>query len=279
MRTGVIIRPHATRPLLHGHEVIARHDRARSVILSVSLTLLLRTGTSQQRAPAPDPSAAHSLQELESRLSALEERVEELRPSLAAYEAPSQTPARRTDLAERALDERLAMLERRLHGIESVPGAGSPEPEPANAQEERIEHEEAVRDARAVLADPAAKVAEKLAAHAALRRVVDAYTPAMVRDLVQIGANDPDAAVRSDVWRYFDGSSHLPELVPSLLQAMSGDPDPSVRAEASETLGNYLDDPAALAALRYTARFDERPEVRMMAMRTLAEWTWLTSAR
>ena len=116
--------------------------------------------------------------------------------------------------------------------------------------------------------DPAATVAEVLAAHESLRGVEDAYTPDVVAVLMELGDTHADPEVRGDVWRLFDGRTHLPELVPSLLRAL-GDADFRVRREAAETLGNYADDPVVLAALRRIAESDPSPEVRERALRTL----------
>ena len=101
----------------------------------------------------------------------------------------------------------------------------------------------------------------------------------MVADLVQIGLTAIDPEHRADVWRNFDGASHLPALVPHLRDALSNDRDPRARDEAAETLGNYLDDPEVLAALKWSAENDESPRVRQKALRTLNAWNLLLSER
>lgn len=249
-----------------------------SVLLSVSLSYLFGFhGPRENRAALTSHLDPGAYQALELRLARLEERVAEFSLPLSAPEEPAEAasaPARRTVVtsdaeSDVALAARMAALERRLARIE-------PGPSEVLALEEDLEREERQReqeilDAQRTLADPRATVAEKVEAHETLRRVADAYTSFMVADLVRIGANDPDPAVRSNIWCYFDGSSHLPELVPHLLHALSRDLEASVRNEAAETLGNYANDPAVLAALRYAAENDESSEVRQKAARTLME--------
>lgn len=236
------------------------------------------------------PAASHpAASGSPSDLVALEERVATLErtaraPAAARSSSPLERaaipPSERTVVTSEAasiaeLVERIEALERRLDERHQGPVARSPAEIAALELASEREQEEAVRAAKAVLEDPSASREAKLAAHEALRNVVDAYTPAMVADLAEIGMNDPDPGVRADVWRNFDGSSHLPDLVPHLLRALTSDSDPGPRNEASETLGNYVEDPEVLAALRYAAQNDSSPQVRRKIERTLAEWAWL----
>lgn len=251
-----------------------------SVLLSVSVSYWLGSSRARESRAAPtshlDPGP---YQALELRLAKLEARVDEFSLPLSAPEEPAETlpvPARRVALANDAetggaLAARMAALERRLATLEPVSDEAQALQEELEQEERERQREQEILDAQATLADPRATVAEKVEAHGTLRRVADAYTSFMVADLVRIGANDPVAAVRANVWRYFDGSSHLPELVPHLLHALAHDLEAPVRDEAAETLGNYADDPAVLAALRYAAEHDESPKVRQKAARTLRE--------
>ena len=262
-----------------------------SVGCSVAAVLWLRQPPAARSTASPAPASTPAksigprLDALEARLALLEAELEESRlaapvPSSdrvavqAAEESTTEGSAAGADLARR-----IALLERRLAGVERDAEPPSPAEQLAQELERERAREQSILDAKRALADASASRDEKLAAHEALRRVPDAYTPGMVADLVHLGANDADPSARADVWRNFDGASHLPELVPHLLRALEGDPDAGPRNEAAETLGNYADDPAVMAALRHAAEHDPSPEVRAKAKRTLAELMWLAEER
>jgi hypothetical protein len=117
--------------------------------------------------------------------------------------------------------------------------------------------------------DPASDVAMKVRAHQELRGVPDAYSPAMVAELLKIGTMNPDGGVRAEVWCFFDGKSRLPAIVAPLVRALQADGDARAREEAADTLGSYLDDPIVEPALRHAADFDPSESVRAKAKRTL----------
>ncbi len=119
----------------------------------------------------------------------------------------------------------------------------------------------------------AGTVGDKVRAHERLRRVPDAYTPEMTKELIRIGLGDPSAKVRADVWRIFDGdsASKLLAIVPPLVQIVRNDVSGRVRSEACETLGNFANNAAALNALRFAARHDQDARVRIQATRSLFE--------
>lgn len=253
-----------------------------SVVLSVGVSRLLPRDARPAPASGEAPAALLAIEALEARISRLEEgergRAAALvSPELPETPTPERVPVTNGGTETADLLEKLAVLERRLALVEYDEESPSLDVEPAQAERE---HADLVLAAQWTLADPAAGVAEKLAAHEALRRVADAYTPAMVADLVHIGTNEPDARMRADVWRFFDGSTHLPDLVPHLLAALEFDVDALVRDEASETLGNYADAPAVLEALRFAAEHDESQRVRTKAQRTLGQLTaWIPENR
>jgi len=220
--------------------------------------------------PARDPRGdelAASLLDLQRRVTALEAQL--AAPRAAVPTAPADTQPAREQFA--ALERRLAVLEspradaraavlRDVASAERVRVARPPETKEEAAQREAAQ--------RKVL-DPSATVQDKLAAHEQLRRVPDAYTPAMVQELLRIAATSGEGQVRADVWRFFDGESKVPALVRPLLRALGNDTEDIVREEAAETLGNYLDDPVVAGALRWSADRDGAERVRNKAQRTL----------
>lgn len=239
-----------------------------SVGIAVPLTLVLQRTPDvilqEGAAPVVDPA----------RLAQLEKRVAELGEQGQALRVPidANVTADRGDQPSNS--DRIGALERRVAALEQAqarspanPVAPRP-PAELNLQAQlRLAREQG---SRRVL-DPKATDKDKVKAHEALRYVPDAYTPAMVQELVRIGNSHPDADTRADVWRFFDGRSHIPTLVPHLLQALVQDASEKVRDEASETLGNYLKDPTVLLALRYAAENDASMRVRRKAIRTLRQ--------
>ena len=247
-----------------------------SVPLSVGLSYaLLRTTVRPAVLP---PATSPGIHELAARVDELEgeARRRSLHPALlSAGSTVPRAPVvdggpREGEASE--LEERLAALERRFSALELLAAGGALAADPGGGLEPG---ESFVRSAQMTLSDPAASKEEKVAAHQALRRVPDAYTPEMVDDLAHIGLDDPDPNVRADVWKNFDGSSTLPGLVPHLLRALRSDPNPGPRNEASETLGRYIEDPAVLQALQHAAEHDTSPHVRRKAKRTLLDWEWI----
>jgi hypothetical protein len=212
-----------------------------------------------------DEQQADRWEDLQRRLASLESQVRAPTPVVAAnIDRTDATVVPARDLEEVAA--RLAVLEARFNALETRRELGDaadptsqPEPLPDRGVAERW------------ILDPNETVARKLRAHEALRRVKDAYTPAMAEILVRIGATDLDGQVRADVWRFFDGYSRLPQLVTPLLAALAVDAEAKVREEAVETLGNYQDDPRVRLALEATIRGDGDSGVRDKAKRTLGE--------
>jgi outer membrane murein-binding lipoprotein Lpp len=218
--------------------------------------------------PARDPrvdALAASVQELQRRVAALEAQL--AAPRAAVPPAPDDGPAREQVAA---LERRLAALERPRAARPAMPQDVAAAAHGGVAQPPETKEDAARREAaQRTILDPKASVKDKLAAHEQLRRVPDAYTPAMVQELLRIAAATDDGQERADVWRCFDGSSKLPALVQPLLRALASDPADIAREEAAETLGNYLDDPVVESALQWSAARDGAERVRAKAQRTL----------
>ena len=250
-----------------------------SVLLSVALVSLIDPGSDKARTARGEVARPNrGIEDLEARIARLEEGLRDLqRASLSVA-----SPVERSNVANSgggdsaALLQRIAELESRLGQVEGEVVGPAGEARGAMQEERERLRQETIRMAKETLMDPAATTEELLAAHEALRRIENAYTPQMVEDLVHLATNDPSGEVRADVWRFFDGATRLPELVPHLRNALSNDSDPRTRAEAAETLANYADDPDVLAALKYALENDPSPEVKRKLGRVLAEWTaWL----
>src|SRR5262245_40418769 len=197
-----------------------------SVLLSVGLSFMLGAFSDVSRVDAGAPVDATSSAALEARIAELERRLDELLSRSEHAELATPAPPERTALTsdvprlDASIAMRIAALETRLSRIEFRRDEPVPAEPEASEEERALQRELAIQEAKRTLADPAATVAEKVAAHGALRRVPDAYTARMVQDLVRIGGQDPSPSVRADVWRFFDGASHLTELVPHLLHAL-----------------------------------------------------------
>lgn len=247
---------------------------ACSVAAAITVSILLSPPAPGVRPSRPADEEAAALADLETRLRSLEAVAARPEVESRLAEGPQRVLVRDSQLDERigGIEARLDALERRLAAgalararppapIESEPPAEPAVPSPLSDIE-----------ARAWITDPHVGVEQKLKAHEALRNVPDAYTPEMVRELVNIGQFDPDGRVRADVWRFFDGDSDLPVLVDPLLRALTADPDQRAREEAAETLGNQAgDDPMVVRALQHAAKFDEDQRVRDKASRTLGQ--------
>jgi hypothetical protein len=237
-----------------------------SVAVAVPTALLLQGSPDvvvREGATPDDPARLARLAQLEKRIQELAEQGQTLRVPI--HEGGEE----RAGLDRiAALEKRVAALERARRGRREP--ASVPPRQPADPDLEarlRVVREQG----RARVLDPKLSDKEKVRAHEALRQVPDAYTPAMVQELVRIGTSHQDAHIRADVWRFFDGRSQIPALVPSLLQALVNDSSEEVRDEASETLGNYLKDPTVLFALRHAAQHDTSMRVRRKAIRTLQQ--------
>lgn len=251
-----------------------------SVVLSVLASLAVGSrseGAASPTAVPPDTTAAR-IDKLEARIAALEERPESLRADVPMHEsgsvAPERTPVDADAIGPRiaALEQRLAALDRRQPQRQSSPRpARSPEEEARWRAQRDAEVRQVIEAATNTILDPRASVQAKVEAHKTLRYVENAYTPAMVQELLRLATLDPEPSVRASTWTSFDGQTRLPELVQPLLNALANDPDAGPRNEASETLGNYADYPGVLEALRHAAKHDPSLEVRGKALRTLRE--------
>lgn len=207
------------------------------------------------------------LQAIEQRLASLESREDANRAPapLVAASLPARVPDR---AVETTLVERLAALETRLAALERQSQVSTQARDPLA----RIRLPPTTAAVESRILDSSLPIADKLRVHEALRNVQGAYTPRMVQELILIGTSNPDATVRADVWRFFDGATKLPVLVPHLLRALVQDPAAEVREEAADTLGMYADDPAVAPALRDAAARDLDQRVRDKAARTLREF-------
>lgn len=235
---------------------------AISVALSVAIMQLLPTTASTADSPAVTVVDS-------KRIAALEERVDELVAAIAPLRPERITAPRSTERKADTttepyqvtgdLNDKIRQLEANLAALRNG----------AAANETRGQPKPTVEEARQTLATPAATDTAKVAAHERLRRQRDAYTPAMIRDLVRIGLTNPDPKLRADIWRCFDGATHLPQIVPHLIQALANDGDARVRNEAAETLGDYATIASVRQALEHAYRHDPDKTVREKAGRTV----------
>jgi hypothetical protein len=239
----------------------------------IVVTVLLSAGTSAAvclllapSPPAPPPRVEPDV----NRLDCLEEKIELLERAPAAVpaavpipDAPQRAEVVRVDHGPELM-RRIDGLEARLFRLELLGSASS-----AEHQDPRLAFAAGKDEATRTLLDPAADVTAKLKAHEALRSVPDAYTPAMVAELLRIGTTHHDGGVRAQVWLNFDGRSKLPAIVAPLVRALQADTDARAREEAADTLGSYLDDPIVEPALKQAAQGDASEQVRAKAARTL----------
>lgn len=234
-----------------------------SVGIAVPLSWLLQKP--QQAGTAPEPAIPVD----PARIAALEARVEGLVQQLAAT-APASPVRTHAPADVPPAENRLRGLELRLSSLEQALRARPPSGAESRGHEP-AENRPTVADARRVIVDPAASVAAKLEAQQRLRRVENAFTPAMLRELVRIGTTNPDPKVRADVWRFFDGPTNYPEIVDPLMRAMRFDSADVARDEAAETLGNYASNPAVRQALAHAAEHDPSVRVRNKAQRAFVQ--------
>ena len=241
-------------------------------IRRIVVTLLLSAGTSAAvclfltSAPPPTPPRVEPdtgrLDRLEDKVDLLERAPAPMPAAVPVVEVPERVEVVRVDHGPeqaRRIDGLEARI-RRLEQLATAPAAGQQDPRIAGI----VGKDEAGR----TLLDPAADVAEKLKAHAALRSVPDAYSPAMVAELLRIGTTHHDGGVRAEVWLNFDGRSKLPAIVAPLVRALQADADARAREEAADTLGGYLEDPIVEPALQQAAQGDASEQVRAKAVRT-----------
>lgn len=219
---------------------------------------------------------------LEARLTAVEGQLARLHES----NGPSRHSRDETHEEVEALVSRLSQVEDSLAILEEVAGEAGPETADAISSsppppQERIDRAVGVlRDAldqrlyeRAaeVILDQEASSLAKVESQKTIRSLPDAYTDAMVEELVRIGEHDGEESIRANVWKFFDGAANLPVLIEPLLRAANYDESDRVRSEAAETLAKYADDPVVLEALQWLAENDSSPDVRRKALRELQE--------
>ena len=219
---------------------------------------------------------------LEARLTAVEGQLARLYES----NGPSRHSRDETHEEVEALVSRLSQVEDSLAILEEAAGEAGPEaadtisssPSPP---QERIDsavgilrealNQRLYERAEEVILNPEASSLAKVESQKTIRSLSDAYTDAMVKELVRIGEHDGEASIRADVWRLFDGAANLPVLINPLLRAVNYDESDRVRAEAAETLVNYVDNPVVLEALQRLAENDSSLDVRRRALRELRE--------
>ena len=230
----------------------------------------------QPEAKGPDWGA------LEARLTAVEGQLARLRES----NGPSPHSRDETHEEVEALVSRLSQVEDSLAILEEVAGEAGPETADAISSlppppQERIDRAVGVlrealsqrlyERAEEVILDPEASSLAKVESQKTIRSLPDAYTDAMVKELVRIGEHDGEESIRANVWQFFDGAANLPVLIEPLLHAVNYDESDRVRSEAAETLANYADDPVVLEALQRLAENDSSLDVRRKVLRELRE--------
>lgn len=220
---------------------------------------------------------------LEARLTAVEGQLARLHES----NGPSRHSRDETHEEVEALVSRLSQVEDSLAILEEAAGDAGPEAADAissspSPPQERIDREQIGTEREAldqrlheraeeVILNPEASSLAKVESQKTIRSVTDAYTDAMVQELVRIGEHDGEASIRADVWQFFDGATNLPVLIDPLLHAVNYDENDRVRTEAAETLANYADDPFVLETLQRLAENDSSLDVRRRALRELRE--------
>ena len=249
------------------------------IVVAVLLSVAAATGTSLLLQPtaavsAPSPARDPRLDDIARRLLAVESRTaaSQSAPSAIAEPSPLRTAA------DHLPADRIAELASRLQAVEArlarLDGA-APHRDPrglvseANAPETAAQPPLTKVDAQQLVLNVRATAEDRVRAQEALRRVSDAYTPAMVQELLHLAMTHPDGQLRAAIWRNFDGATVVEGITPALLDAVARDAEPSAREEAAETLGNYLADPAVKAALQVAADHDAEEKVRNKAKRTL----------
>ena len=222
--------------------------------------------SSQTAWPSVEASVPASPSIDSSQLDALEQRLRALEAKQIAArvdEPPERVPVTPTDQSKLAkLAQRIAKLEtQRIEAsalqISHAITAATPLSTVVQENQQRI-------------LDPRLTELEKLKAWGALRFLgKDAWTDAVVFEMIRIGRTSQDSAVRADVWRQADAHSKSPALVPALLRALTNDSVANVREEAAETLENYTSDPAVVQALEQAKQSDQDEGVRRFAGRSL----------
>jgi hypothetical protein len=238
-------------------------------VIAIVLAVLSFTRTrATNDAPGAEPV---DLAPLLARLESLEERAA-VPPPVAPTEAVERRDvpaAPQVDLAP--LEARVARLERMFPTRTDRSGELVAGPELQRTPAE-IEDGRRVRTvgARATILDPTKSEEAKLEAWRNLRHAgPEAWTDAVVAEMVRIGSTSPEARVRADVWRQADGDARHDALVPALLQALASDRESNVREEAAETLANYRGRREVLLALESAAANDAEEGVRRQARSSL----------
>lgn len=218
------------------------------------------------------PGSTDALADVQRRVLALERKAE----TRVATSPAEGTEAARAPLHDERVDSLLARIER-LEAALREQAVPETVPQPARTPEEdlarrRVAQQQLVATARNAILDPRATEAAKLEGWKQLRNGgPDAWTDAIVDEMVRIGLTSSDADVRADVWRQADANARSERIVPALLQALTGDADGRVREEAAETLENYARLPRVRLALEAAAANDPEEKVRRFAKRSLEQ--------
>jgi len=213
-----------------------------------------------------------SIESIEQRVTALERRP----APVVSAPVPGLTDAARTPVH----DERIDALVLRLEQAEATlarlaaqrpSSAEVPASSPAeDLERRRVAQQQLMVTSRDAILDPRATEQQKREAWGRLRSAgADAWTDAVVDEMVRVGLTSTDPNVRADVWRQADGGSRSERIVPALMQALASDADANVREEAAETLENYAKLPHVRLALEAAANGDVEEKVRNFARRSL----------
>ncbi|MBI5850546.1 MAG: HEAT repeat domain-containing protein [Planctomycetes bacterium] len=215
------------------------------------------------------PDTLPALDDLTRRVVALEQRTEPRvvvpTSAIERTERASLQDPRVDDLASR-----VARLEAESARRDPGSVAESPRVAADDLERRRVAQQQLVATARNAILDPRATEAAKLEGWKQLRNGgPDAWTDAIVDEMVRIGLTSNDVNVRADVWRQADANARSERLVPGLLQALTGDADGRVREEAAETLENYAKLPQVRLALEAAAVNDPEEKVRRFARQSI----------
>ncbi len=234
---------------------------------------------------APIPANDEMIQDIEEISVLLDDLVADraLGAKPEPMSAPAVLPASHTSQREPVHDTvQIEQLSSRVMELERVVGAWQQERESATANEQQAnarrvaeralraaqKKEDAVQAAQSIL-DGAKSDTQKLESWSTLRGQEEAYTDAIVQEMIRIGTSATDAAHRADVWRQADGRSKHPALAHALVLALQTDPEAKVREEAAETLEIYRDVPGVVEALRIARDGDAAAGVRRQASNSL----------
>lgn len=218
---------------------------------------------------AAQPADPAVLARLDRRLAALEQQAaNHVAPATADAQSREPTHAREPafDLSILdKLDERLTAVERQLAAL---PRLNPPQPEaprprdPAQIARDLATTQQGILDANST-------PEQKLQHWRRLRAMENAYSDAVVQQMVNLGLTSPDAATRADVWRQADSRSKHPALAVAMIRALQSDTDDDVREEAAESLENYADRADVQQVLTWARDSDKSEGVRRYAARSL----------